>query len=261
MTRQTRPPGSFSCGVPMSNRTPSPAFTRSSNASHNSTRTPFFVNPATFPMRTPRLFGNRPRTSIWWFTPSRKPGVSPRLNVCARSSSSRRGSANARAAELRVDRLAVGLRGRGDVRPALQPPFDLERDHARVDERVDQVERRQVLRTEQVRAVAEFALLAVHDHLVGQAARLGALPAVRAAAAERLAREALPAVRDTQSPVNEHLHRRVGVRGHLPNVARARVRARARRARRRASSRSRCRAVRSASSACWRGPRASARSA
>ena len=52
--------------------------------------------PTTVPSRTPRLFGNRPRTSFWWFTPSRKPGVSPRLKVCARSSSSRRGRCESR---------------------------------------------------------------------------------------------------------------------------------------------------------------------
>src|SRR5262249_17830411 len=105
------------------------------------------------------------------------------------------------------DRVAGGARGRGDVGRALQPALELEADYPGVDQVADELVPGQVLRAEQVRPVAEVADLAVNNHLVREPAGLGALPAIRAAAAEGLARQALAGVGDTQRPMDEHLDR------------------------------------------------------
>src|SRR5690242_13744930 len=97
-----------------------------------------------------------------------------------------------------IDRGTVRLRGRGDVVWALQAALDLEAAHAQLREIFDEVVRGEVLRTEQVRFLAEVAHLLVDDQLVRQSAGLSALPAVRAAPTERFAGQALAAVADAE---------------------------------------------------------------
>jgi hypothetical protein len=63
------------------------------------------------------------------------------------------------------------------------------------------------LRAEQVGDIAKVAALAVDDQLVRQPARLGTLATVGTATAEGFARQALPAVRHAQCPVNKHFQR------------------------------------------------------
>ena len=74
------------------------------------------------------------------------------------------------------------------------------------------------MRAEQIRLVAEVALLAVDDQLVRQAARLGALPAVGRAAAEGFGGQALPRLRHAQRPVDEHFHGHIDRRGDLRDL-------------------------------------------
>ena len=83
-----------------------------------------------------------------------------------------------------VDRRAVVPRDVGHIFGGLEPPFDLERRHARRDQFGRQRVGREVLRREQILLIAEVDVLAVADEVVGQPAGLGALAAVGAAAAE-----------------------------------------------------------------------------
>ena len=69
------------------------------------------------------------------------------------------------------------------------------------------VEAGEVLRAEQVAAVAEVDFLAVGDEVVGEAAGLGALAAVGGAAAEGFAGQALAGIRDAEGAVDEDLQR------------------------------------------------------
>ena len=117
-----------------------------------------------------------------------------------------------------VQRPAVGLRGGGDVVGALEAALDLQTRHAQGGKVADQVVRRQVLRGEQVVLVAQRLVFAVDDQLVWQPTRLGALPAVGAAAAEALAGQALPAVGDAERAVGEHLQRHRRGIGDLADV-------------------------------------------
>ena len=114
--------------------------------------------------------------------------------------------------ERRVDRAAIVPSDVRDVLGRLQPAFDLERDHARVDQLWRQLIRRQVLWAEQIFLIAEIDVLAVTDQLVGQSAGLSTLPAIRAAAAERFARQALAGVRDAECSMHERLQRHFGLR-------------------------------------------------
>ena len=142
-----------SSGLPMSKTTPSPGFTRSSNAVRHSSTThaAACANPTTVPTRTPRLLGNRPRTSFWWFVAveeargepaaeglreveflaARQVEVAsrraPRRSPCGRSASSRRRTG-----------------------PPFSRPSILKRDTPASMSGVDQVVGGEVLRAEQV---------------------------------------------------------------------------------------------------------------
>jgi hypothetical protein len=88
-----------------------------------------------------------------------------------------------------------------------QPALDLERGDAGAHEVGQHVEAGEILRAEQVAAVAEVNLPAVGDEIVGQAAGLGAFAAVGGAAAERLAGEALAGIGHAERAVHENLQR------------------------------------------------------
>ena len=138
-----------------SNTTPSPGRTSSSSAPVRPARR---AASAARPCQRARRgsSGTGPAPASDGSTPSRKPCVSPREKHCSRS---RRpcGVSVERARIGGVDGGAVGLRRRGDVWAALEPALDLEADHARLRQRLDEVVGRQVLRAEQVRPVAEVA--------------------------------------------------------------------------------------------------------
>ena len=103
-----------------------------------------------------------------------------------------------------VESPAVGVCDRRHVFRALEAAFHLQRVHADFFELFKPREGAQVARAEQVlrRCIAVF--LAVNEDAVGEPATLGALPAVRAAAAEVFAGEALPRIAHAERPVNEH---------------------------------------------------------
>ncbi len=122
------------------------------------------------------------------------------------------------AGQSRVDRFAVGPRRGGDIVRTFEPAFDLEADDAGVDQVADEFVARQVLRAEQIGPIAKFADLAIRDQFVWQSARLGTLPAVGTAAAERFAGETLTGVSDAKCPVNEHLDRHARSRRHLAHI-------------------------------------------
>jgi hypothetical protein len=79
----------------------------------------------------------------------------------------------------------------------------------------------EVLRREEVTLVAEVARFPIDDEFVGHAAGLGAFATVRAALAERLAREALSRVGDAEGAVDEglELHRSGRVWMKEPDLA------------------------------------------
>ncbi len=93
----------------------------------------------------------------------------------------------------------------------LEPALDLQARDAELDQSWDQVERREVLRAEQVLDVGEVEDLAVADDLVGEPAGLGAFAPVGRPAAERLAGQALAGVGDAEGAVDEDLDGKVGV--------------------------------------------------
>ncbi len=115
----------------------------------------------------------------------------------------RRGGGRRR--DRRVDRGAVEADRRAHVLGALEPALDLHRGHAERDQIGDRGGRLEVLRGQEVGRVAEVAERAVDHEAVREAARLGAGAAVRAAAADRLAREALARVGDAERAVHEDL--------------------------------------------------------
>ena len=116
----------------------------------------------------------------------------------------------------RIDRPPVVLRDVGDVFRRLEAALDLERRHAGREQLRGQRIGGEVLRREQVFLVPEIDVLAVADEVVGEPAGLGALAAIGAPPAERLAREALPRIRHAQRAVHEHLerHRRLPTDRH-----------------------------------------------
>ena len=131
------------------------------------------------------------------------------MNICravARSSSLGPG----RPARERVHGAAIERRGRRDVFRPLEAALDLERHDAETRELGHQRARFEILGREQIRAIAEIAQDAVDHELVGQPASLRARAAVRAAAANRLARQALSRVGDAKSAVHEHLELDIG---------------------------------------------------
>ena len=134
----------------------------------------------------------------------------------------------------RIEGPAVVPRDVGDVLGRLEPAFDLEAAHAGVDELRHERVRGQILRAQQIFDIAQIDVFAVADQVVGQPAGLGTLAAVRAAAAERFAGQALAGIGHAQRAVDEHFEldrrlaagscgfRRSKVRGPAP---RARCRA------------------------------------
>ena len=117
-----------------------------------------------------------------------------------------------------VDRAAIMPSHVRDVFGRLQPPFDLERDHSRVDQLRSQFIRRQVLRAEQVFLIAEVHVFAITHQVIRQPAGLSTLPAIRAASTKRLARQTLPGVRDAERSMDERLQRHVGLRRDLTDL-------------------------------------------
>ena len=100
----------------------------------------------------------------------------------------------------------------GDIFGRLQPPLDLEARHAHPHQLRDNLERREVLRAEEVADVSEVDRLAIHDDLIGHPASLGALAPVRRPAAEGLARQALAGVGHAEGAVHEDFEGQGGLR-------------------------------------------------
>ncbi len=104
-----------------------------------------------------------------------------------------------------VDRRPIVPRHGRHVLGGLEPSFDLQRRDPGRHEPRHELPRREILRREQIPLVAEIFVAAVADELVGEPAGLGALAAVGAPAAERLAREALAGVGHAERSVDEDL--------------------------------------------------------
>ena len=120
-----------------------------------------------------------------------------------------------------VHRLAVGGGGQRDELGVLVAALDFQAVHADADEFGHLMQRVEVARREQVAGVPEVAVLAVHEHFVGQSARLGALAPVGAAPAPRFGGKALAGVTDAQRPVHEGFEFHVGLLGDTPDVLEA----------------------------------------
>ena len=118
----------------------------------------------------------------------------------------------------RIERRPIRPRCDRHILRALQAAFDLEAPHAELDQRLDQIVGGEILRAQQVGPLAEIADCAIDDEFIRQAAGLGALPPIGAAAPQRLARQALAAVGDAERTVNEHFHRRLGAGPDAANV-------------------------------------------
>jgi hypothetical protein len=115
--------------------------------------------------------------------PSSQPGEKPREKRQFHLLDLPRRKLHRPARHRRVDRLAIMPRHVGHVLGGLQAAFDLQGRDARVDQLRHKLERGQILRAEQVLDRPQVHVAAVADQLERQAAGLGALPPVRAAAA------------------------------------------------------------------------------
>src|SRR5437867_13120936 len=102
-----------------------------------------------------------------------------------------------------IDGPPVHLTRRGDVLRRFQATFDLEAGHTEADQLRYLFHRGEVLRREQIPAVAKVFERAIHDEFVWQPAGLRAFAAIRAALAESFAGQALAGVRDAQRAVEE----------------------------------------------------------
>ena len=109
-----------------------------------------------------------------------------------------------------IDGFTVNRGDRCDIFWGFQASLDFKRGHAPLDKRGDFIYCGEILRRKQVTLVAEVAEGAVHHEFVGHAARLSALTAIRAPAAEGLAGEALARVGHAQRSVNKCLQRHRG---------------------------------------------------
>lgn len=118
----------------------------------------------------------------------------------------------------RVDRLSIDARNARDVLRRLQPSLDLEARDAALDQRRHVVDGREILRREQILAIAEVLLLPVDEQVVRHAASLRTFAAIGASLPERLTREALPGVRDAKRAVHEDLERQHVGAAHLVHL-------------------------------------------
>ena len=109
-----------------------------------------------------------------------------------------------------VHRLAIGGGSQRHVIGVLVAAFDFQRGDADVDDLRHLLQRVEIARGKQVARVAQRPQLAIHHHLVRQAAGLRALPAIGAAPAPGLRREALAGVRHAQRAVDEDLQFAIG---------------------------------------------------
>jgi hypothetical protein len=106
-----------------------------------------------------------------------------------------------------VERPAVDVCDVRDVFGALEPALDFQGGDSDAHEVGQHLKSREILRAQQIAAVAEVDGAAVGDEFVGHAAGLGAFATVGGAAAERLAGEALTGVGDTERAVDEDFER------------------------------------------------------
>ena len=90
-----------------------------------------------------------------------------------------------------IDGEAIGAGGKGDIRGVLVAAFDFEAGDAGVDDLGDVVEGGEVAGGEEVAGLVEGFDAAIDEHFVFQAAGLGALAAIRGAAAPGFRGEAL----------------------------------------------------------------------
>ncbi len=103
-----------------------------------------------------------------------------------------------------IHRLPVQARGGGHVFGALEPAFDLERADAQLDQTRHGRACLEILRREQVGALAEIHDLPVDQQFVRQATGLRAGPAVGTSTADRFARQTLTRIGDAQGAVHEY---------------------------------------------------------
>ena len=106
----------------------------------------------------------------------------------------------------------------GDVLGRLEPALDLQARHAQLDQLRDQVVRGKVLRAEEILSLVQVHELAVADDLVGHPAGLGTLAAVRRAAAQGLAGQALAGVGHAERAVDEDLDGHVRLLADLADL-------------------------------------------
>ena len=112
-----------------------------------------------------------------------------------------------------VDGFAIGARGERHVIGVLVAAFDLEGGDAGFDDLRDLAERVEIAGRKQIAGVGRAARCAVHQQFVGQAAGLGALAAVGAAAAPGFRRKTLAGVGNAQRAVDEDFEVALGFGG------------------------------------------------
>jgi len=118
----------------------------------------------------------------------------------------------------RVNRVAIDGRRRRHVMSALEPTLDLETADPCGGQLRNHVPRGEVLGAQQVRRLAWADRPAVRDRLIRQATRLAANTAIGAAAPERFAGQALPAVGNADRAVNEYLQFDARRAGNPPDL-------------------------------------------
>ncbi|MNM76406.1 hypothetical protein D3C81_882300 [compost metagenome] len=113
--------------------------------------------------------------------------------------------------KITVNRFAVFAHHVSDVLRTFHPAFDFKRRHPRLNQLRHDVDRRQILRRQQVGYIAHRLLFPVDHQVVRQATSLCTFAAVRRAPAPHLRRQTLTRIGHAQRPMHKYLHRQLGL--------------------------------------------------
>ena len=112
----------------------------------------------------------------------------------------------------RVQRSAVDLANRGNVFRSLEAALDFEGSHARLEQRWDVINSREVLRRKEIFFIPQIFVNSIHNQIVRHSTRLGTFPTIRTPLAKRLACKTLPGICYTKCAMDKDL-KRCGVLG------------------------------------------------
>ena len=103
-----------------------------------------------------------------------------------------------------VDGLAIDLADGGDILGGFESSLDLETRDAAFQKLRNIIHCGEILRREEITAVAEIPQSSIDNEVIGHPTGLGTLASICTALAERFTGEALTGVGDTQRPMDKY---------------------------------------------------------